>query len=217
MKRLTTVRKIRGLDETAALAHALAAGLVGGEVLALEGDLGAGKTSFTRELTKALGCARLANSPTFALFQRYRGGRLLVLHGDFYRLSSPAELLDLGWEEMLDQLSNGLVVVEWANRFPEELPPDRLHMVWRLQPEDEDREVEIAASGPKSERLLAALAKDLVRNNFPVSSAEAPGGQGLPSAVSTDVHKPSRTKPSGMDSCSRPGSDFGPDPKDSPS
>ena len=157
MEVITVKRHLSGFEDTASLAHAMAAHLHGGEVLALEGDLGAGKTSFTRELTRALGCAKLANSPTFALFQRYRGGRLTVLHGDFYRLTHPAELDDLGWEEMLHEQSTGLVVVEWANRFPELLPPDHLHMSWRLGSGEEEREVEMRATGPGSRALLANL------------------------------------------------------------
>ena len=157
MKRTTSSRTVQGLQQTAALAEAMASGLQGGEVLALQGDLGAGKTSFTRELTRALGCSRLANSPTFSLFQRYRGGRLPVLHGDFYRLNSPAELDDLGWEEMLHEFSDGLVVVEWADRFPAQLPPDHLHLSLRLLPNEDDRQVEISATGPSSERVLQAM------------------------------------------------------------
>ena len=154
MKRTNLSRTLYGLDDTARFARSMANALQGGEVLALEGDLGAGKTSFTRELTRALGCARLANSPTFSLFQRYRGGRLAVLHGDFYRLNSPAELDDLGWEEMLHELSQGVVVVEWSNRFPARLPADHLRMVWHLRPAEEEREVELHAAGPRSERIL---------------------------------------------------------------
>lgn len=152
-------RNLQRLDQTSELAAALAAQLQGGEVLALDGDLGAGKTSFTRELTRALGCSRLANSPTFSLFQRYRGGRLPVLHGDFYRLGSAAELEDLGWEEMLHDFSDGLVVVEWANRFPEQLPQDHLHLCWRIGAEEEERTVELSAGGAKSERIALALRK----------------------------------------------------------
>jgi tRNA threonylcarbamoyladenosine biosynthesis protein TsaE len=150
-------RHLKDLQHTAGLAEALAARLGGGEVLALEGDVGAGKTSFTRELTRALGCARLANSPTFALFQRYRGGRLPVLHGDFYRLAHPQELEELGWQEMLDEMSGGLVVVEWADRFPQLLPSDALRMIWRLGEGEQQREVELVPHGPRSAALVAGL------------------------------------------------------------
>ena len=157
MKRTSLNRTLHGLEDTARFALSLADALQGGEVLALEGDLGAGKTSFTRELTRALGCARLANSPTFSLFQRYRGGRLPVLHGDFYRLNSPQELDEMGWEEMLHELSKGVVVIEWANRFPGRMPADHLRMIWNLRPAEDGREVELHATGPQSERILMEI------------------------------------------------------------
>jgi tRNA threonylcarbamoyladenosine biosynthesis protein TsaE len=148
--------QLQGIPRTAQLAEVMAAAMGGGEVLAQDGDLGAGKTTFTRELTRALGCSRLANSPTFSLFQRYRGGRLPVLHGDFYRLNSEAELEDVGWGEMLEEYAQGLVVVEWASRFPDQLPPDHLHLLWQPGAEDDHRTVELRASGPRSQRLLRA-------------------------------------------------------------
>lgn len=143
---------------TERLAQSVAEALQGGEVIALQGDLGAGKTSFVRALTRALGCSRLATSPTFSLFARYRGGRLPVLHGDLYRLNTPEELEDLGWWEMLEQTASGVVLVEWADRFPELLPPDRLVMQWCLDgAEEERRQLALEAHGARSHHLLRAL------------------------------------------------------------
>lgn len=159
MQQTTVTRHLLSLEQTSQLAAHLGDALQGGEVLAMEGDLGAGKTSFTRELTRALGCSRLANSPTFALFQRYRGGRLPVLHGDLYRLGDPSELIDLGWEEMLDDFSEGVVVLEWADRFPELLPEDHLRMVWNLSPDSEQRILHLRAQGSKSCHLLQEIRK----------------------------------------------------------
>lgn len=105
-----------------ALGRQIAAGLSGGEVLALVGGLGAGKTRFTKGLVAGLGHPGEVTSPTFALVHEYRGGRLPVFHLDFYRLGSPDELLAIGWDEMLDE--GGVVVAEWADRFPGLLPPD---------------------------------------------------------------------------------------------
>ena len=140
-----------------ALAQRLGQAVEPGTFLALDGDLGAGKTFFARELTRALGCARLANSPTFALFQKYKGGRLPVLHGDLYRLNSCAELEDLGWEEMLREYADGLVVLEWANRFPDLLPKDRLGLSWTLGESEDQRQLRLAAFGQRAARLLEAL------------------------------------------------------------
>ena len=105
-----------------ALGREIADGLGGGEVLALVGGLGAGKTRFTKGLVAGLGHPDEVTSPTFALAHEYRGGRLTVFHLDFYRLRSADELVGLGWDEMLDE--GGVVVAEWADRFPELLPPD---------------------------------------------------------------------------------------------
>ena len=80
-----------------------------------------------------------------------------MLHGDLYRLTSEHELEDLGWEEMLSDHSDGLVVIEWAGRFPRLLPPDRLHLTWNLGGEEEERMVEMRAHGAQSTRLLEAL------------------------------------------------------------
>ncbi len=105
-----------------ALGREIAAGLGGGEVLALVGGLGAGKTRFTKGLVAGLGHEGEVTSPTFALMHEYRSGRLPVFHLDFYRLGSAEELIGIGWDEMLDE--GGVVVAEWADRFPGMLPPE---------------------------------------------------------------------------------------------
>jgi tRNA threonylcarbamoyladenosine biosynthesis protein TsaE len=91
-----------------------------GAVFALVGDLGAGKTHWTKGLALGLGYGGVVTSPTFALAQEYRGGRLPAFHFDFYRIESTAELLAMGWDEYLDQ--DGVIVAEWADKFPELLP-----------------------------------------------------------------------------------------------
>ncbi len=105
-----------------ALGREIASGLCGGEILALVGGLGAGKTHLTKGLAEGLGCGAEATSPTFALLHEYPGGRLPLAHLDFYRLGSADELLAIGWDELLDQ--GGVVVAEWADRFPEVMPPE---------------------------------------------------------------------------------------------
>lgn len=99
----------------------LASGLAAGSVLALCGPLGAGKTCLTRGLVAGLGSPAAVSSPTFTLIHEYPGGRLPVSHFDFYRVDSAAELVAAGWDEHLDR--DGVVIVEWADRFPELLPP----------------------------------------------------------------------------------------------
>jgi len=93
-----------------------------GDIFALVGDLGAGKTHWTKGFVRGLGFQGDATSPTFSLAHEYRGGRFPVFHFDFYRIDQPAELLAMGWDEYLDQ--PGVVIAEWADKFPELLPAD---------------------------------------------------------------------------------------------
>ena len=157
---MVSKRNIDSFEETSRIAQALAELLQGGDFVALNGDLGAGKTSFTRELTKFLGCRKLANSPSYSLFQRYRGGKLEVLHGDLYRLASMEELDDLGWDERLQDFSQGLVVIEWADKFLEALPEERLQLTWFHGEQEEDRILEIFGVGARGAELAQALSKE---------------------------------------------------------
>ena len=87
--------------ETEALGEALAARLTAGTVVAFTGDLGAGKTAFTRGLARGLGVPDRVTSPTFTIVNEYEGGRLPLFHFDMYRLGSSDELFDIGWEDYL--------------------------------------------------------------------------------------------------------------------
>lgn len=114
-------------EQTQAFGRDLAVTLGKGAVVALTGDLGAGKTHFTKGLVEAFGgTPSEVTSPTFTLVHEYREGRMPVFHFDFYRLVHAAELRDIGWEDYL--LEDGVVVVEWAERFPEALPPDAVRV-----------------------------------------------------------------------------------------
>lgn len=103
--------------ETEQLGEKLASQLTGGAVLALRGDLGAGKTAFTRGLARGLGYAGAVTSPTFTIVNEYEGGRLPLFHFDLYRLSCADELWDIGWEDYLDR--GGVCAVEWSERATE--------------------------------------------------------------------------------------------------
>ena len=109
-------------EETVALGCRLAAVARAGDVWALVGDLGAGKTHFVQGVVTGIEAAGPATSPTFALVHEYVGGRLPVFHLDFYRLDDASEALALGWEEYIDE-GGGLTLVEWADKFPDLLPP----------------------------------------------------------------------------------------------
>lgn len=93
-----------------------------GAVIALVGGLGAGKTHWAKGFVAGIGSLAEVTSPTFGLIHEYPGGRLPVFHLDFYRLESAAELVSLGWDELLDQ--NGVTLAEWGDKFPELFPPD---------------------------------------------------------------------------------------------
>ena len=106
-------------EETERAGERLAARLRPGSVVALVGDLGAGKTCFIRGLARGLGVSQIVSSPTFVLVNQYQG-RLPVFHVDAYRTESLAELLDLGLEEYID--GDGVTVVEWADKLRALLP-----------------------------------------------------------------------------------------------
>ncbi|TDL74949.1 tRNA (adenosine(37)-N6)-threonylcarbamoyltransferase complex ATPase subunit type 1 TsaE [Peribacillus frigoritolerans] len=107
-----------------------------GDVITLEGDLGAGKTTFTKGLAKGMGIQKNVNSPTFTIMKEYRDGRLPLYHMDVYRMEDSEE--DLGFDEFFE--GEGVTVVEWAHLIQEQLPPDRLG-IRILRVEDESREI----------------------------------------------------------------------------
>ena len=113
------------IESTERVAALLAARLRGGECVALHGDLGAGKTHFVRGVVKALGATgRAVSSPTFVLLNIYDTPRLKVYHLDAYRVGGADDFDAIGFSELLDQ--GGVVLVEWASRVSDLLPPDRI-------------------------------------------------------------------------------------------
>lgn len=104
-------------DETQALGQKLASRLAPGDVIAYFGDLGAGKTAFTRGLAQGLGITDPVTSPTYTIVNEYLGGRLPLFHFDMYRLSSADDLFDIGWEDYLDR--GGVCAVEWSENVTE--------------------------------------------------------------------------------------------------
>ena len=99
-------------EETEAVGLALGKVLTPGTILAYEGDLGAGKTAFTRGLARGLGCTDTVTSPTYTIVNEYLSGRLPLFHFDMYRLGSSDDLWDIGWEDYLDR--QGVCAVEWS-------------------------------------------------------------------------------------------------------
>jgi len=111
--------------ETADIAGELASVLKAGDVVAIYGPLGAGKTAFVRGLAAGLGARGPVRSPTFSLINEYRG-RPPLIHIDFYRLSNKSEIDDLGWTDYLN--SDCVVAIEWAERVQESLPSKRFEV-----------------------------------------------------------------------------------------
>ena len=105
--------------ETEALGEKLAQALRPGTLIAFTGDLGAGKTAFTRGLARGLGVADRVTSPTFTIVNEYEGGRLPLFHFDMYRLESADELFDIGWEDYLHR--GGVCAVEWSENVSDAL------------------------------------------------------------------------------------------------
>ncbi|MCP9455239.1 MAG: tRNA (adenosine(37)-N6)-threonylcarbamoyltransferase complex ATPase subunit type 1 TsaE [Nitrospira sp.] len=144
--------------QTDALGQALGRILKGGDVLALMGELGSGKTSLIRGIAAGLGIARKAvSSPTFVLAHEYRG-RLPLFHLDLYRVREEAEAEERGLFSYFS--ADGVTAIEWADRLPTLLPPDHLtiHLEYKT---GRGRLVRLAATGPRSSALLMQMSQRL--------------------------------------------------------
>lgn len=120
--------------ETESIGASLGQRLLPGSVLAYRGDLGMGKTAFTRGLARGLGFTGRVTSPTFTIVNEYEG-RIPLFHFDMYRLGSSEELFDIGWEDYLSR--GGVCAVEWSERVTDALPPDTVWVEIRRYPEEE--------------------------------------------------------------------------------
>ena len=128
-------------EETEKLGEALGLRLQPGTVLAYRGDLGAGKTAFTRGLARGLGIEEPVTSPTYTIVNEYLSGRLPLFHFDMYRLRSADDLFDIGWEDYLDR--GGVCAVEWSENVEEAMEDPILVTICRLPGEDSLREITI--------------------------------------------------------------------------
>lgn len=146
-------KHIFSIDETNALAEKLANLVEAQYTITLEGDLGAGKTTFTKAFAKGLGVKRTVNSPTFTIMKQYNG-RLPLNHLDVYRLADSDE--DLGWDEIF--YGDAVTVVEWAHLIQEDLPAERLEIVIKRMNEDE-RLFKFTPIGVRYELLCKELLK----------------------------------------------------------
>ncbi|WP_214879247.1 tRNA (adenosine(37)-N6)-threonylcarbamoyltransferase complex ATPase subunit type 1 TsaE [Exiguobacterium sp. ERU653] len=129
--------------ETQAVAERLATLVDAGTVITLNGDLGAGKTTFTQGFAKGLGVTRNVNSPTFTIMKQYKG-RLPLYHMDVYRLEDTGD--DIGLEEYIN--GDGVAIVEWSNLIESSLPEERLAItIERVS--DEERKLTLAPTGER--------------------------------------------------------------------
>ena len=127
--------------ETEAVGASLAARLKPGSVIAFTGDLGAGKTAFTRGLARGLGVEERVTSPTFTIVNEYEGGRLPLFHFDMYRLGSSDELFDIGWEDYLSR--GGVCAVEWSENIADALEEGTIRVDIRRGEHDDQRIITI--------------------------------------------------------------------------
>ena len=140
--------------ETASFGQRLARVLSSGDVVALQGQLGAGKTRLVQAIAAELGCSRsFVVSPTFSLIHEY-DGRLPVYHIDAYRLKDSDEFLDMGGGELIH--GDGVCLIEWADRIGDLLPQDHLRVEIEVTGE-QSRVFLCRASGPLAQKIIAAL------------------------------------------------------------
>lgn len=134
-------------EDTQAFAKRLSSFLQPGDVITLEGDLGAGKTTFTKGLAVGLGIGRTVNSPTFTIIKEYHG-KMPLYHMDVYRLEDSDE--DLGFDEYFS--SNGVTVIEWAHIIEEQLPSERLN-IYLYHEGNDSRKIVLKPLGARYEQL----------------------------------------------------------------
>ena len=145
----------RSSEQTVNLGLIIARQLLAGDVLAFFGDLGAGKTCLIKGICKGLGVSEKVyiTSPTFVIINRYKG-RLPIYHFDFYRLSCPDEIFDLGYEEFF--YGEGVCLIEWADRAEDILPDDYFRILMHHVSPTE-RKIEITAYGRDCQRRLSEV------------------------------------------------------------
>lgn len=142
---------VHSLEETAALGEKIGSLLFEGSFLTLSGDLGAGKTTLTKSIGKAIGVKKVINSPTFTILKTYQG-KMPLYHIDAYRLEGMHQ--DLGFEEVFE--ADGVCIVEWPHFIEEQLPKERL-MIEILRNEEDERIFRIQAIGEQYEQIVREL------------------------------------------------------------
>ena len=162
---LTYSRVSRNVYDTKQLASTLAPFLRAGDIIMLNGDLGAGKTQFVQGVAQAMGVAANVVSPTFNIVLEYAGDQMPLYHFDLYRLESRDELEDIGYWELLE--GDGVSFIEWGNKFPQSAPLDYLEV--RIDQENYNmRTIWCRSHGQRSRRLLFLWSRDAEAQLDPV-------------------------------------------------
>ena len=128
-------------EETEAIGRKIAAKLLPGDIIAYYGDLGAGKTAFTRGLAAGLGVTEQVTSPTYTIVNEYLSGRMPLFHFDMYRLDSADDLFDIGWEDYLAR--GGVCAVEWSENVADALERDTVRVDIRRGGEESRRVISV--------------------------------------------------------------------------
>ena len=142
----------RSAQETTDAGERLGRLLRPGDFICLKGELGAGKTTFVQGAAEGTGSEETATSPSFAIVNEYHG-RITLYHIDLYRLSGPGDLGDIGFRELVGE---GTAMVEWPERAGDELPAERLEIVFEHLGGD-TRQITVTATVPEYERFLEAI------------------------------------------------------------
>lgn len=150
--------RISSLEETKHLAEKIATYANVGTLITLKGDLGAGKTTFTKAFGKVLGIQKTINSPTFTILKIYRDGRLPLYHIDAYRLEGISQ--DLGFSDYYE--GDGVCIVEWPDFVEEELPKARLELSIYRMDEQEGREFVINGIGEHYKEIEEAVYENIM-------------------------------------------------------
>lgn len=144
------------LDTLEKIGKVLAEHVSDGAVLLLNGQLGAGKTAFTQLFAKALGVTEPVMSPTFNLVHTYLSGSVILHHFDLYRLQDADQLDDIDFWSLIDEDTEGVSVIEWSSKFPDDMPTDALSITFSVL-ENGSRNLTFTAHGYSSQELLDVL------------------------------------------------------------
>ena len=146
---------LNSVQDTIKFGEKLGKLLIAGDIIFLNGDLGAGKTTLSKSIGEGLGVQEYITSPTFTLINEYEG-RLPLYHFDLYRLDSYEELEELGVEDYF--YGNGVCLIEWAEKFSEDLPENRLEVWINRGKTDDERYIKLKSFGERYKKLIEELA-----------------------------------------------------------